>query len=111
MIDGHYPLPTTHCPLCRRSLPLQRSGRVLDDAVLLRRFHGRPVNRDALRRRQAGVLWRRAEIKRRGWRRLGGGVFLTGEKSIKKPQKNPGKEGLHQKKKDPVAIGQTLKAN
>src|SRR5262245_54426630 len=87
----------------RRLLPLQRSGRVFDDAMLLWRLHRRPVNRDALRRRQAGVLWRRAEIRRLGPALLGGRIFIAEEPGINHPE-NPGEKDGRRQKEWPWAI-------
>src|SRR5262245_4373238 len=63
---------------------------------LFRGFHGRPVNRSALRWRQAGVSWRRTEIGLLLNRLRSGRVFFAEEPVINHPENSGEKEGAWQ---------------
>src|SRR5262245_44352500 len=70
--------------------------------MLLRRLYGRPVNRNALRRRQAGVLWWRAKIGLLGLALRGGRVFIAEEPVINHPENSGEKEGPWQNQRQGV---------
>src|SRR5215510_15183253 len=75
--------------------------------MLLRRLYRRPVNRNALRRGQAGVLWRRAEIRRLGPALLGGRVFIAEEPVINHPENSGEKDGRRQNQRHTAADERT----